>query len=144
MNAELRMTALPRFLRFAMVGVAGFVVDAGVLQALVSLAHWGPVQARAVSIPVAVFATWLLNRTVTFPESNGGPILASLLRYAAVSAAGAGVNFIVYTALVFASSTLATFPVIPLGIASIVALVVNYLGSKHYAFTQKNRRGRFF
>jgi putative flippase GtrA len=134
MNSQLRPLAIPRFLRFALVGVAGFVVDAGVLQALIWLAHWGPIEARAVAIPVAVFATWLLNRTVTFPESNGGPALRSLLRYAAVSAAGASVNFIVYTALVFASHTMAALPVIPLGIASIVALAVNYLGSKHFAF----------
>lgn len=134
MSSDVRRFAIPRFLRFALVGVAGFVVDAGVLQALVSLAHWGPIEARAVAIPTAVFATWLLNRTVTFPESTGGPALRSLLRYAAVSAAGAGVNFLVYTALVFASPTMAAAPVIPLGIASIVALAVNYLGSKHFAF----------
>jgi putative flippase GtrA len=134
MSPQVQRLVIPRFLRFAMVGVAGFVVDAGVLQALISLAHWGPIEARAVAIPVAVFATWLLNRTVTFPESNGGPALGSLLRYAAVSAAGASVNFIVYTVLVFASQAMAALPVIPLGIASIVALVVNYLGSKHFAF----------
>ena len=134
MSTQVRRLVVPRFFRFAGVGVAGFVVDAGVLQALISLAHWGPIEARAVAIPVAVCATWLLNRTVTFPESTGGPALRSLLRYAAVSAAGAGVNFIVYTVLVFASQAMASLPVIPLGIASIVALVVNYLGSKHFAF----------
>ncbi len=134
MSSHVRRLVIPRFLRFAGVGVAGFVVDAGVLQALISLAHWGPIEARTVAIPVAVFATWLLNRTVTFPESNGGPALRSLLRYAAVSAAGASVNFIVYTVLVFASRTMAALPVIPLGIASIVALTVNYLGSKHLVF----------
>ena len=134
MSSQVRRLVIPRFLRFAGVGVAGFVVDAGVLQALISLAHWGPIEARTVAIPVAVFATWLLNRTVTFPESNGGPALRSLLRYAAVSAAGASVNFIVYTVLILASRTMAALPVIPLGIASIVALTVNYLGSKHFVF----------
>lgn len=123
-----------RFLRFSVVGVVGFVVDAGVLQALVTLADWGPIAARLVSVPTAVFATWLLNRTITFPESHGGPILRSLVRYAAVSAAGAGVNFAVYSALVIASRSMATTPLVPLAIASVVALVVNYLGSKHFAF----------
>lgn len=128
------MAGASRFLRFSVVGGVGFVVDAGVLQALISLAGWGPVEARAVAIPVAVFATWLLNRTVTFPESSGGPALRSLLRYAAVSAAGAGVNFLVFTLLVLASREMAAMPMVPLAIASIVALVVNYLGSKHFAF----------
>jgi putative flippase GtrA len=123
-----------RFLRFGVVGVVGFVVDAGVLQALVTLADWNPIAARLVSVPTAVFATWLLNRAVTFPESHGGPVLRSLMRYAAVSAAGAGVNFAVYSMLVVASASMAAVPLVPLAIASLVALVVNYLGSKHFAF----------
>ena len=137
MNAQLPMADSSRFLRFALVGVVGFVVDAGVLQALISLAGWGPIAARAVAIPVAVFATWLLNRTITFPDSHGGPVLASMARYAAVSAVGASVNFIVYSALVFASQAMAALPIVPLAIASIVALIVNYLGSKHFAFRLK-------
>ena len=132
--AELRAAALPRFLRFALVGVVGFVVDAGVLQALFALGHWGPVEARAVAIPVAVFATWLLNRHITFPESHGGPAWISLARYCAVSAAGACVNFAVYTMLVSLSAAMAAQPLLPLAAGSIVALVVNYLGSKHFAF----------
>ena len=134
MSVPLPMTDYARFFRFALVGVVGFVVDAGVLQALVSLGHWGPVAARAVAIPVAVFATWLLNRTVTFPESHGGPALRSLVRYAGVSAVGASVNFVVYTLLIFASATMAAMPIVALGIGSVIALIVNYLGSKHFAF----------
>jgi putative flippase GtrA len=134
MSSALRMRVPSQFLRFALVGVVGFVVDAGVLQALVSLAGWGLITARLVAVPTAVFATWLLNRTITFPESHSGPALRSLLRYVAVSAAGAGVNFCVYGALVFASVSMAALPILPLAIGSIVALVVNYLGSKHFAF----------
>jgi putative flippase GtrA len=132
MSARPPAAGASQFLRFAVVGVVGFVVDAGVLQALISLAGWGPIEARAVAIPVAVFATWLLNRTITF--AHDGPALPSLARYAAVSAAGASVNFAVYTVLVFASQAMAARPILPLAIASIVALVVNYLGSKHFAF----------
>jgi putative flippase GtrA len=128
-----RMASLQNFLRFGLVGVIGFVVDAGVLQALVSLAGWGPVEARGISVPVAVFATWLLNRSITFRRYDG-PAWRSLARYAAVSAAGAAVNFVVYTLLVLASAVMAARPLAPLAIASIVALVVNYLGSKHFAF----------
>jgi putative flippase GtrA len=128
------MAGRSRFLRFGLVGVVGFVVDAGVLQALISLAGWGPIAARLVAVPTAVFATWVLNRTITFPESHAGPALRSLLRYAVVSAAGAAVNFCVYSALVIASQGMAALPIVPLAIASIIALVVNYLGSKHFAF----------
>jgi putative flippase GtrA len=134
MISQLLIANSYRFLRFVLVGAVGFIVDAGLLQALISLAGWGPVEARAVAIPAAVFATWLLNRTITFPESHGGPVVSSLLRYAAVSAVGAGVNFIVFSILVLASHTMAAVPLVPLAIASIVALIVNYLGSRHFAF----------
>lgn len=121
-------------MRFGLVGTLGFVVDAGVMQMLVSLAGAGAIEARAVSIPTAVLATWVLNRSFTFGKTGADAALPSLVRYVAVSAAGAAVNFLVYTALVLASSTLAAYPMIPLAIASIVALVFNYLGSKHFAF----------
>lgn len=134
MSTQLPMADSSRFLRFTLVGAVGFVVDAGVLQALMSVAGWGPIAARSVALPLAIFATWLLNRTITFPESHGGPALISLARYVAVSAVGASVNFMVYSLLVFASQAMAAVPVLPLAIASIIALVVNYLGSKHFAF----------
>ena len=117
------------FLRFGAVGAIGFAVDAGVLQSLIFVG-WGAVAARAVAIPVAVFATWLLNRTFTFPQAQGGPAFASLIRYGAVSAFGAAVNFAVYATLVLASWR----PIAALAAASIVAMFVNYLGSRHFAF----------
>ena len=128
------MDEMSRFMRFGLVGGLGFVVDAGVMQLLVTFAGLGPIEARAVSIPAAVFATWLLNRGFTFGKTSEDAALPSLLRYAAVSAGGATINFFVYTALVLASSELAARPMIPLAIASIVALIFNYLGSKHFAF----------
>lgn len=118
-----------RFLRFGVVGAIGFAVDAGVLQLLLALG-WGPVPARAVAIPIAVFATWMLNRTFTFPEAQQGPAFASFVRYAGVSAAGAGVNFAVYTALVM----MLLAPLAALALASVTAMALNYLGSKHYVF----------
>ena len=127
------MTGIFRFMRFGLVGALGFVIDAGVMQLLVTFAGAGAIEARAVSIPTAVLGTWALNRTFTFGKA-ADPALRSLARYVAVSAAGATINFIVYSALVLASSTLAARPMIPLAIASIVALIFNYLGSKHFAF----------
>ena len=101
---------------------------------LVSLAGWGPIEARAVSFPAAVLVTWWLNRSITFRGQDGGGLLASLGRYLAVSLLGTSVNFGIYSALVLGSQTLAAHPIIPFAIASGIALVFNYLGSKHFAF----------
>jgi len=131
MSLAQRLERLPSFIRFGMVGTVGFIVDGGVLQLLV-WAGWGPIAARLVSFPAAVLATWLLNRTITFRDE--GPALRSLGRYIVVSLGGAAVNFLVYTTLVLASSAMAALPIIPLAIASIIALAFNFLGSKHFAF----------
>lgn len=133
MIAAARITQLPPLMRFALVGAVGFAVDGGLLQLLVSLG-WGPIAARALSFPAAVLATWWLNRSITFRERESGGLLASLLRYVAVSVVGTGVNFGIYASLVLASATMAAHPLLPFAIASGAALVFNYLGSKHFAF----------
>ncbi|HYD75898.1 GtrA family protein [Ramlibacter sp.] len=128
-----RIAVLPPLLRFSLVGGIGFVVDGGLLQALVSIAGWGPIAARAISFPAAVLATWWLHRGFTFPDPGIG-LLRSLGRYLAVSLVGTGVNFGLYTGLVLASPAMAARPIVPFAIASIAALAFNYLGSKHFAF----------
>lgn len=124
---------LPPLARFAVVGTVGFAVDGGLLQLLV-WSGWGPIEARAISFPAAVLATWWLNRTITFRGRDEGPLWASLLRYVAVSLVGTAVNFGVYTSLVLGSPAMSARPIVPFAIASVVALVFNYLGSKHFAF----------
>jgi len=131
--AAARLLQLPPLLRFGLVGAVGFAVDGGLLQLLVSLG-WGPIAARALSFPAAVLATWWLNRSITFRGRESGGLLRSLLRYVAVSVVGTGVNFGIYASLVLSSATMATYPLLPFAIASGVALVFNYLGSKHFAF----------
>lgn len=128
------MSRASSFLRFGLVGAVGFLVDGGLLQALVGLAGWGVIHARIVSFPVAVFATWLLNRHFTFKPAHDGAAGLSFSRYVVVSLGGASVNFMIYTALVLSMAPMAALPIVPLGIASIVALAFNYLGSKHFAF----------
>jgi putative flippase GtrA len=123
---------MSHLVRFGIVGVAGFLVDGGLLQALITFAGWGPVSARLISFPAAVLATWLLNYTFTF--ASGASLLQSLWRYVLVSLGGASVNFLIYTSLVVASLGLLSVPIVSLAIASIVALAFNFLGSKYFAF----------
>ena len=133
---EWRMDASSRFLRFALVGVVGFVVDAGVLQALITLAGWGPIAARAVAVPVARVRDLVLNRTVTFPRSQGGPALRSLAALHRGQCGGSQRELprLHRTGIHLERDGRATHRAA--GDASIVALIVNYLGSKHFAFRQ--------
>lgn len=129
------MQHLPPLLRFAVVGAIGFAVDGGVLMLLVTGLDAGPLWARAVSLPVAVWATWILNRHFTFGAR--GDAWASFLRYVVVSLGGAGVNASSYAALMLSSPYFAARPLAALAVAAVLALAFNYLGSRHFAFRMR-------
>ena len=130
------MKSVQIFLTFSAIGVVGFLVDGGVLQALVSLAGMSPYQARFVSFPIAVFVTWALNRRFTFASADGPSMSgwASFIRYLAFSLVGIAVNLAVYLSLLYAVDAFRALPIIPLAIASVAALFVNYFGAKHFSF----------
>lgn len=120
-----------RFLRFAIVGGAGFVVDAGLL----ALLHHGvgvdPFTARLISITVAALTTWRLNRLVTFGASPTSQTTEGL-RYATVAALTAGFNYAVYALMLVVWPALA--PVAAAILATLAAMTFSYLGYSRFAF----------
>ena len=126
---------------FAAVGGVGFVVDGGLLWATTSFLGWGPILARGLSFPTAVFFTWLLNRQFTFKgrrsEAKSSP--AEYGRYLAVQVGGAAVNLAVYALFLALVPPWRSTPVLPLAIAAGVAMVVNYLGSRLYVFNLREK-----
>jgi putative flippase GtrA len=125
-----------QFIPFCVVGGIGFVIDAGILALLVHGTGLGPLLSRLVSFPCALTATWFLNRRVTFYHAVSNNPGQEWLRYALVSVAGSLINFIVYVTCIRLSQTMYIYPETALGIAAIVALTFNYLGSSRYAFSQ--------
>lgn len=124
----------PAFVRFGLVGVAGFSVDWLVLHAMMDIAGLNWFTGRLVSFSVAVFTTWLLNRSFTFRHpTRHGPISQAFL-YAMVQGAGGVANIAAYTAAIAAAPSLKTMVFVPLAIGSAVGLCLTFLGSKHLAF----------
>jgi putative flippase GtrA len=119
------------FARFCLIGAFGFAIDAGALFALVERFHYGPIEARAISVVIAVTATWLLHRRFTF-RSTDPRRFAEWLRFLGVNGVGTGVNVIVYTCIMLAIP--GTPPILALVMGSAVALAANYLGSRRFAF----------
>lgn len=66
-----------RFLRFAVVGLIGAVVDFGVLNILVSLGMH-VVAAGTLSFIAAVVSNFIWNRYWTYPDSRSKPILRQI------------------------------------------------------------------
>ena len=119
-----------------MVGGIGFVIDAGILSMLVHGFGNDPLSSRLVSFPCALTATWYLNRRITFSHLASNNPRQEWMRYVMVGVAGNLINLIVYTVLVRLSQTMYIYPEAALAIASVVAMIFNYLGSSRYAFSR--------
>lgn len=90
-----------QFLRFSLVGGAGFLVDVGVLYAMRN-AGLDLYSARVVSFLAAATFTWLGNRLFTFAAGRrrGTALGGEWAVYVSAMALGGLVNYGVYAALV--------------------------------------------
>ena len=124
-----------KFLRFAAVGAAGFLVNAVVLAIGLGALGLDPYSAGALSYLGAATFTWWGNRTFTFSDSASTerPAL-EWGRFLAVSATGAFINYGVYAALVaFAPGALGN-PFAALAVGSLSGLAFNFFGSKRFVY----------
>ncbi len=128
------------FMKFAITGAAGFAVDAAVLSLLLVSTDLGPYFSRAFSFPAALCVTWYLNRVWTFDRTDQGRLRQSL-RYVLVQVVGALFNLFVYAlCIALGPPIVGRFPIIALAIASGVAMALNFLGSRHWAFAGKRQK----
>ena len=126
-----------RFQRFVSVGAVGFVIEAIVLQALVSFLHLHAFVALLIAFAVAVTVTWLLNRSYTFAVKKPHN-LVEWFKYTGVNSAGGVIHLVVYGALVFYFPVLQQYPLIPLVISSAVAAIFNYSMSANVVFGKES------
>jgi putative flippase GtrA len=77
-----------RFMKFAMVGAFGAVVDFGVMNMMSHLFNMKLVIAGTISFTCAVCSNFILNRYWTYPDSRSRHILHQLGMFVIVSAAG--------------------------------------------------------
>ena len=123
-----------RFVKFALVGAAGFLVDAGTLALVLKTAALDAFSARIIAIAAALCATWLLNRTVTFGKS-GHSLASEVARYGSVGVAGSIVNYAIYSAILLAAPQAGAFTALCLASAAVMAL--SYVGYSRLVFTAK-------
>lgn len=77
-----------RFLRFAIVGVIGALVDFGVMNLMSSIFHLPLVVAGTISFIAAIFSNFTWNRYWTYPDSRSRPLLRQLFMFTIVSVTG--------------------------------------------------------
>jgi putative flippase GtrA len=90
---------LKRFLKFAIVGTSGAVVDFGFLNLLHLVFGFSKFWANTVSFTLAVINNFTWNRLWTFPESRERPLKSQLVQFALVNVAGLAINQVVFLSL---------------------------------------------
>ena len=120
-----------RLLRFAVVGGAGFLVDASMLALLLTFTPMSAIPARALAILTALAATWYLNRRFTFGASRYS-VIREGFRYGSVGLTSALVNYLIFTGLLLTIPTLNPFAA--LVFSSIAAMGFSFFGYSRFVF----------
>jgi putative flippase GtrA len=81
-----------RFLKFAVVGSIGAVIDFGVLNLLKIFTPINVVWASVISFTAAVISNFLWNRYWTYPESREKRLIPQLTQFVIVSVAGLAIR----------------------------------------------------
>ena len=128
-------------LRFGVVGVAGFVVDAAVLTAGIAFGT-GPWIGRLLSYLAAASTTFALNRAWTFraaPKPVGRAAAArQWAAFLLVNLVGFACNYGTYAALIAGVPLVAAQPVLGVAAGSLAGLLGNFLLARRFVFSGGN------
>ncbi len=85
-----------RFIKFAIVGGAGAIVDFGVLNLMVLGFGWAKFFANLLSVSCAIVSNFTWNRLWTYPESRERPLHTQFGQFALVNLFGLAINQAVF------------------------------------------------
>lgn len=88
-----------RFLKFAVVGAIGAVIDLGIFNLLTIAFDVKALIAQAVSFSLAVISNFIWNRFWTYPDSRGKPIGGQLIQFVIVSIIGLAIRTLIFDRL---------------------------------------------
>jgi len=81
-----------RFLKFAVVGVIGAVVDFGTFNLLTAGLRLNSILASGISFSAAVTSNFLWNRFWTYPDSRSKPVRHQAIQFAVVNLVGLAIR----------------------------------------------------
>jgi len=126
-----------RFLRFALVGGAGFLVNEFALWIALTVLGVGKYIGGLIGFLAAVTFTWWGNRLLTFPDRAARglrPLLLEWLRFVGANGVGFGVNYGLYAALVTFAPAPAGNPYLALACGTIAGLLFNFILSSRLVY----------
>lgn len=123
-----------QFLRFGLVGVAGYAVDASILTVFVEMFGFDPYSARIISFLCAASTTWWLNRHFTFAKLPGQKASQQWLGFLLVSVGGAIINYGAYVIALESWPLAYAYPAIGAAIGALAGMLFNFPASKLLVF----------
>ena len=126
--------SLSEIVRFGISGVAGFVVDAGIVLLFTRVLGLGPIVAQVIAFTVAVSVTWLINRHWTFTEHVSERWIHEWTRYVSANSVGAVVNNGAYVILVLNLGDFSSNPILAVAVGSLAGMGFNFTLSKFFVF----------
>lgn len=120
---------------FGVGGLIGFIVDAGIVQLLVSELNADPYVGRLFSFTCAATATWLFNRHFTFHKRGEYTLFGEWTRYMVAMSAGFALNYTTYALVVYFSHFVQDWPAIGVAVGSLPGSAVNFLGARQWVFS---------
>lgn len=108
-----------RFLRFAVVGTMGAVVDFGTFNLLSGVLNVNPVWASVFSFTAAIISNFLWNRYWTYPDSRSKTVVRQLTEFVVVNIIGLGIRTPLFAGLSGPLQNLfSKFPFLPISFIS--------------------------
>lgn len=86
-----------RFLKFAVVGTIGFVVDFSTYNLVRNLIGVSPEISSVISFAVAIFSNFMFNRYWTYPDSRSKPVVQQIAAFALVNVAGLIIRTVIFS-----------------------------------------------
>lgn len=126
---------IQQFFMFALVGAAGFFVDAGTLLFAHHVLGLNLYAGRVLSFLTAATFTWQLNRKLTFRDAaSSSGALTQWLKFLSANAIGGLINLGVYAVLIARLPVAREHPVLAVAAGSISGLVFNFAISRLVVF----------
>ena len=122
-----------QYIGFLVVGSIGFILDSGFFFFLKN--HLGLTSAKTLSFLSASYFTWFLNRKYTFKEiDKKKSLIVEYIKYLSGQIIGAVTNIISFQILISNINFLKQNLLIPLALASIIAMFLNFVIMKVWVF----------
>jgi len=139
-----------RFLRFALVGTIGAIVDFAAFNLLIKFTPIDSIWANVVSFTIAVISNFTWNRYWTYPDSRSKPLSRQLIEFGVVNTLGVSIRTPIFAVLSVTLTNIFDAMVFPslfqflspeilgyniaLAVAIIVVMFWNYFVNRYWTY----------